>query len=273
MRHFSVPRGEHASLIDFLASSLRISKKKAKLLLDAKKVFVNGQRIWMAKSEVQGGDSVEVQEESAEVNVDPRGVLFQDESCLVFAKPAGITTNGPESLELQLREALHSPTLLAVHRLDKDTSGCVIFSKSRAIKDKFEALFRAKKISKSYRAIVIGWVPGDIEEIKTPIDGKPALTKVKIISANEEASHLELSIPTGRTHQIRKHLASIQHSVIGDKDYLTKSIHSRTIRDVPRQMLHAMTIGFQNPVSGEEINVVAPLPKDFKAFLKKINLT
>jgi len=249
MKTFHVSTNDHGQpIVQVVANKLRISKKQAKKLLDAKKVFVNGKRLWMAQSPLTEGDKIEVQEVvKHEVNIGSNAFLYRDEELLIIDKPPGITTNGDESLELHLRGILKVPSLLAVHRLDRDTSGCVIFAMSKGIKDKLEELFRKKSVVKHYSALVYGWVPGEIEEIKKALDGKPALTKVSIVSANQHASHVRLQILTGRMHQIRRHMAAIRHPVIGDKDYATERVDFGALRMVERQMLHATSLEFESP--------------------------
>jgi 23S rRNA pseudouridine1911/1915/1917 synthase len=273
MRVFRVSGNEQIPLIEFLASKLQVSKRGAKRLLDAKRIFVNGQRLWMAQAKLKNGDKVEVQEEAKGAVVSPNAVLYEDEEFLIYNKPPGILTNGPESLESKLRETLNIPGLLAVHRLDKDTSGCVLFARTRAIKEKTEEVFRAHQVKKYYQALVLGWVEGDIEEIKKPIDGKNAVTKVEVVSANDHASHLKLSLITGRTHQIRKHLAFIRHPIIGDKDYNTEVLTYGILRNIKRQMLHASHFEFQSPFSGKNISVSSPAPQDFRNCLEALKLS
>ena len=272
MQSYPVLPSDTGTLIDFLAKKLELSKKGAKRLLDSKRVFVNGRRIWMAQSKLMRGDKVEVQGERARAELQSSQTLYQDNEYLIFDKPPGIVTNGPDSLELKLRELFNLPGLTAVHRLDKDTSGCVLMAKSRAIKEKTEIVFRQKQVQKIYNVIVAGWVSGDIDEVKKPIDGKAAITKIEIISANDFASHLRLKIPTGRTHQIRKHMLSIRHPVVGDKDYNNNVQSHGLFKSINRQMLHASELSFASPFNGKEIAIKSRLPKDFVLCLKGLEL-
>lgn len=284
MRQFVITRVEQGAIIDFLAIKLRLSKKRAKRLLDERRVFLNGKRIWMAQYRVSPGDQIEIQgtiELSSTTTGDSRAktqkhnksaILYQDDHYLIVNKTPGILTNGPESLETLLVDQLKELDLSAVHRLDRDTSGCVIFAKSQEAKVAAEGLFREKQVTKVYHAIAIGRVNEGIKEIKRPVEGLAAKTKLMVLSSSVVATHLRLSIVTGRMHQIRRHLQAIRHPVIGDKEYVTDSLPPGLLRSVSRQMLHARSLRFVNPFTGREIAVEAPLPADFRYCLRSLRL-
>ena len=263
-----------AELVDFLAHHLRTSKKGARRLLDARVVFVNEKRVWMARHVLRPGDRVEVNVPAAAPAPDRAiPILFQDSLCIVANKPAGILANGPESLEDVLRKQTRCPAIEAVHRLDRDTSGCLLCAKHADAKAALVALFESHRVTKTYHAIVSGQVPADLREITAPIDGKTAVTRLTLLSANRIASHLKLSIETGRTHQIRKHMAAARHPVLGDKVYSTNIQPHPELRRVPRQMLHASSLTFKHPNSDELVRTKAPLPSDFSGCLKMLKLT
>lgn len=262
-------------LIDFLAARLALSKNNAKGLLDAHAVFVNDRRVWMAKHALRPGDRVEVHfphQQPERARTAP-AVLYQDDDYVVAGKPAGVLSNGPDSLESELRAALRVPALEAVHRLDRDTSGCLLFAKNPAARDAAVRLFRDGRITKLYHALVLGRVSQNVREIKAPVDGQPALTRVMVLSSNPVASHVKLRLETGRTHQIRKHMAAIRHPVLGDRSYATRAQPHPLLRGIPRQMLHAAGLTFRHPRTGEVVRVQSPLPRDFRACRRKLGLT
>ncbi len=273
MQRFRVSADDSGPLVDYLALKLEISKKRAKALLDARLVFLNGKRTWMAQARVLGGDVIEVHRQEVRQNLDRSAVLHEDENLIVFNKPTGILSNGQGSLELMLREFMHCPTLLAVHRLDRDTTGCNLFAKSVRAKTEMEGVFRGLKIEKIYHALVSGRVPSDLMQINKPIDGKPARTSLQVLSSNDKASHLRISLATGRMHQIRKHMLAIGHPIIGDKQYQTGELTEQVLRAVPRQMLHARKVEFVSPFDGSKIAVQAKLPQDFLICLKMLALS
>jgi 23S rRNA pseudouridine1911/1915/1917 synthase len=265
------PSDDQMPLLDFLASRLNLSRKKSKALLDQRAVFVNHRRIWMARHILSTGDQVEVQlaERPALQRI---RILYRDSDLLVADKPAGILSEGPDSLEAQLREELKRPELVAIHRIDRDTSGCLLLALSAAFKDRMVKLFDGHGVTKVYDAIVAGPVSSSTREIRLPLEGRTAVTHIQLIKANRTASHVRLKIDTGRTHQIRRHMAACGHSVLGDRQYATMAHDLPVLRRIPRQMLHATSITFNHPTTGAEIRVKAALPSDFVASLHALNL-
>jgi 23S rRNA pseudouridine1911/1915/1917 synthase len=257
----------------FLAGALRISRREAKRLLDARCVFVNDQRIWMARHALRMGDRVEVHR-AATARPTPAAPreLYRDEHLVIVDKPAGRLSSGPGSVESDLRAATRRRELTAVHRLDRDTTGCLVLAADRATADRMVELFRARAITKIYHALAAGRVPFELREIRGAIDGEPALTRVTVLDANRSASHLRLSIETGRTHQIRRHLASVHHPLLGEKVHATGRVRDAGLRAVPRQMLHAESVSFVHPVTGTPVRARAPLPADFRGYLKALGL-
>ncbi|MDA0321277.1 MAG: RluA family pseudouridine synthase [Verrucomicrobia bacterium] len=268
LKHHKIAANEAGlELVQYLSGRLDISRRQAKALLDRRNVLVNQRPVWMARHRLQVGDRVTVETKRPDAEaLEARHLLFDRDGYLIVNKPPGITTNGESSLETALRTYLDARSIQAVHRLDKDTSGCVLFSRTGSVHEKLIDLFREKAITKTYRAIVHGTVKRSDMEICRPIDSRPAFTRVRLLCAGTLASHLSVQIVTGRTHQIRKHLASIQHSVIGDREYGAVSEFARYGMP-PRQMLHAHALRFECPITGQRVKVEAPLPRDFKECL------
>lgn len=266
------PHEDGSTLIEVLADHLRCSKKQAKTLLDGKQVFVNDQRIWMAKHTLSRKDVIETIRPVTKGKEIP--ILKKSGDLLIVNKPAGIVTNGSaRSLEVRLQREQKNPATCAVHRLDRETSGCVIFAKNEDAKNKMIPLFKEQKIVKIYRAIVAGRVSDQLETITRDIDGQSATTLVNVLDRTKQASYLELRIKTGRTHQIRKHLAAVRHPVLGDKGYAGSKGLSEVLRTLPRQMLHAYKLILPNPERpSEALRITAPVPADFKDTLKTLKL-
>ncbi len=259
----------------FLARRLKTSRKQAKRLLDERLVFVNRRRVWMARHPLEPKDEVEIPATAgaASSREVPIPILYRDAEYVIANKPPGLPSNGPNSVEEVLRRVLGQPSLEAVHRLDRDTSGCLWLSLNPAARETATLLFKEKQVTKTYHAIVEGRVRAAGATITTPIDGQPATTHVKVLGSTPRASHVKVLIETGRTHQIRKHLASIQHPVLGDKSYLTRQIADDRLRRAPRQMLHASGLAFRHPGTGQTVRIKAPLPGDFKHMLGALGLT
>lgn len=266
------PHEQGDSLLDVLADRLRCSKKQAKALLDGKNVMVNDKRIWMAKHTVSTRDKIEVIRSEAMV-AKKIEILKSPGDYVIANKPAGlVTNNSAKSLEVRLQRELRNPQLCAVHRLDRETSGCVIFAKDAAAKAAMIPLFKDQEVVKIYRAIVSGRVSDHLQTITRDIDGDSATTMVKVLDRTRHASYLELRIKTGRTHQIRKHLAAVRHPVLGDKGYAGSKALADVLRTLPRQMLHAYRLVLPIPGRPEPVRITAPVPADFKETLKALKL-
>ncbi len=268
------PAENALGLQELLAQRLDVARRAAKRLLDERRVFVNGRRVWMARHLLRPGDRVEVQCPAAQPAQPDLPVLYRDSDYLVLDKPCGrLACGGPDSVEVAIRAQLQAPGLAAAHRLDRDTSGCLLLAVHEEARHAIIELFRRQEIDKKYLALVQGRVAaGKAWEIRAPLEGQPALTRVRALEGNDRASLVELEIATGRTHQIRKHLAQAGHPVVGDKVYLTDRVTDPALRAAPRQMLHAAALGFTSPVSRRPIRATASLPGDFLAMLATLHL-
>lgn len=235
----------------------------------------------------------------------PFPILFEDRHILVLDKPAGLVVHpAPGNQDGTLVNALlaHCGDLLPgiggekrpgiVHRLDKDTSGVMVVAKTEQALAALSAIFAARDLDRRYLALAWGCpspVAGDIEGAigRDPNErkrmalvshgGKPALTHYKTRRAwMPNASLLECKLATGRTHQIRVHLASIGHPIVGDPVYLRRiPAAARTLQpairaallDFPRQALHAATLAFAHPATGKTLQFETPAPPDMLALL------
>jgi RluA family pseudouridine synthase len=261
------------TLLSFIALKLTVSKNKAKQLLDRRMVFVNKKRVWIASYQLNKGDVIEViTREIKPQKLDKDSILFKDNHYLIVSKPPDIITNGLESLEENLRTYFNDNRIHAVHRLDKDTSGVVIFAMNKDAFERMKTLFKKNLMKKVYRVIVRGDVGKQTFTINTPIHGQQAVTHVKLLKRGKDTSYLEVNIETGRTHQIRIHLASVGHPVIGETEYDRKPIEHPLLRQIRRQMLHAYQISFAHPYTQKMVSVTASIPEDFNQCLKTLGL-
>ena len=262
------------TLMEFIASALNLSRNRAKALVDTRNVFVNRRRVWMARHTLSTGDVVEMSESGGEKpNTQSRlRILFGDDQYVVVDKPAGMLSNGAISAESVLKEQLAQPSIVAVHRIDKDTSGCLLLAKGARAFDAAVAQFKKHEVAKTYHAIVRGYLDPPVQTITTAIQGERAVTKVKTLVATPAASHVVVNIETGRTHQIRRHLAAAGAPVMGDSHYGVRTEATRKTLHVARQMLHASSIEFTHPVTQRHVKVSASLPDDFRRCLGLFNL-
>ena len=277
LRRLPPARRNGTPLLDHLADCLSLSRRAAKNLLDDRLVFVNGRRIWMARHLLQTRDAVEfLPDAGAEKSEAPAPVriLLDDPLFLVADKPPRLLTTGEKSLELRLRDQLGLPALRAVHRLDKDTSGCVLFAKDEDARRALVAQFEEGRVRKLYHALAAGNLPEPQLDVRLHVDHLPAVSHVRQVSAQTRpprCAHLTVAIETGRTHQIRIHLHHVGHPILGDRQYF--SARSADFPEVPRQMLHASELRFAHPQTGKPVAAAAPLPRDFRDWMRTLRLT
>jgi len=220
----------------------------------------------------------------------PLTILYEDDDLLVIDKPAGLTVHpAPGHPDHTLVNALlaHLPDLPAgddptrpglVHRLDKDTSGLMLVAKNRVAQANLSDQFKARTVAKTYLVLVKGHLTPEHGIIEAPIGRDPRhRQRMAVVNRGREArteyfvkkyagsyTLLEIKPQTGRTHQIRVHLAAIGHPVAGDSTYGGKSPH------LPRQFIHAAGLGFHLPSSGEYAEFSSELPPDLEQALKDI---
>ena len=285
LNSLTVNKPDPKVLQDFLALKFSLSRRTAKAMIDGRSVWVNRKCVWIARFALRTGDLVEIPSQVVKGALKQSGgedarretkdvrhvrVLWSNESYLVCDKPAGLVScDDPKSVETILREQEKIPTLEAVHRLDRDTTGCLMFAKNHAAFLAAVEVFKTHKVSKVYHAVATGSFKYAHQVIDSPIDGQPAVSKVTREGAGADASFLRIRIETGRTNQIRKHLASVRAAIVGDRVFGLKSARDPRLMRVPRQMLHASTLTLPDPLSPhDEISVHSPLPADFRATLK-----
>ncbi|MFL2877253.1 MAG: RluA family pseudouridine synthase [Pontiellaceae bacterium] len=264
-------RQEGQRLFAVIAEEQKVSKKQAQAWIDEKRVLVNGKRIWIRRHLLKEDDTIEILQFITATSSRKISILWSDSDYLIVNKAPNLISNAhANSLETLLQKQENNPQICAVHRLDKETSGCLLFATSAEAKAAAVPLFRGRDIIKVYRALTVGKFPNIWKEIRTDIDGYIATTLVKILDSNRQASYLELRIETGRTHQIRRHLADKRYPVLGDKKYAGTG-HEISLQQ-PRQMLHAYRLIFPHPRTKKTIRATAPMPSDIKRTLKQLKL-
>jgi 23S rRNA pseudouridine1911/1915/1917 synthase len=285
-------------LDQFLAKRLpEYSRSRLQQLIRSGFVRLNEQTT-RPRQIVRRGDKIDLVEppvEKIEARPEPipLEILFEDDDIIVINKPAGLTVHpGAGQREHTLVNALlsHCTTLSGiggkerpgiVHRLDKETSGCLVVAKNDIAHRELSKQFAARTVEKIYLALAAGKLrkpTGVIEENigrhpvhrqrmrVTSLSGRTAKTEYRVIRSGDEASLIECRLHSGRTHQIRVHLHHLGHAVLGDKVYA-----ARFVKNFPRQMLHASKLGFRHPRTGEWKTFEAPLPADFKEAMAVVN--
>ena len=276
------------------------SRSRIEGLVKAGFVTVNGAVAAKAGMKVSSGDEITVEVPPPVPAVPepediPLSVVFEDDDMLVIDKPPGMVVHpAPGHFTGTLVNALlaHCPNLSGiggvarpgiVHRLDQDTSGLIVVAKTQAAMDSLARAFAShKNVEKTYLAVVHGrprLKSGRIENFigRHPVDrkrmailekgGKLAITNWRMLFAGDAVSVMECGIETGRTHQIRVHMASLGCPVIGDRTYGKGALDRRLDPVPPRQMLHAWKLRLWHPVKGVEMSFEAPPPADMNLYL------
>jgi RluA family pseudouridine synthase len=226
-----------------------ISRRKARELIAQKRVFVNDRPIAVASREVSERDRITIAGELPEVDV-----IRETRDWVAVNKPPGIPTQpARDRKQRSLEELMRARfgTIYLVHRVDTQTSGAVVFAKTREAAARLSSLFATREIRKTYLAVVEGAITRELT-IESPIGGRDAHTIVRPLRQLEGMTLIEAEILTGRTHQIRIHMKSVEQPVVGDRRY------GSTI-PAPRMLLHAWKL--EHAYFGEVLS--APLPEDF----------
>ena len=307
--HLSVPAGNEGERLDaFLASHVEgWSRARLQRLIEEADVLVNGRAV-KSSYKIRLDDEIEIEltppPSTAFVpeNI-PLNIVYEDDEVIVVNKPAGIVVHpaaGVASGTLANALAFHFQQLSTsgglarpgiVHRLDKGTSGLMVVAKTESAHENLADQFRDREIFKSYVALVHGNVEKRTGQIDQPIardrgnrtrmavvrGGRPSLSIYRVRKRWERFTLLNVELKTGRTHQIRVHLAWLKHPVVGDDAYGSgrdKTIPDHQLRaaigTLGRQFLHAEQLGFRHPKTTEELRFSAPLPSELQAVLDEI---
>tara|TARA_X000001036_G_scaffold439263_1_gene489735 strand:+ start:1360 stop:2229 length:870 start_codon:yes stop_codon:yes gene_type:complete len=203
-----------------------------------------------------------------------QAIIYEDKNYIIINKPTGIAVHGGTDNKfglITIMRDMFSEKIDLCHRIDKETSGCLVFSLNKKSTKHFNYLLQSRKVTKKYKAILKGTISKDIF-INNYIGDEPqlAISKFNIINSSKNASYVDIEITTGRTHQIRIHSNEIGHPVINDSKYGDWKFN-RSIKNFGKRMaLHAHTMEFTDQL-GKQIKVVAKLDKDFNDLLKLLN--
>jgi 23S rRNA pseudouridine1911/1915/1917 synthase len=290
-RAFQVEPHEHGQRLDkvLAARASEFSRSHLQSLIERALVRVEGAAARVAAKRVQAGQRVEIElqptEESRAFTPEPMAlsVVFEDEHLLVIDKPAGLVVHpAPGNWRGTLLNGLlahHAgakvlPRAGIVHRLDKDTSGLMVVAKTLAAMTALVRAIAAREVRREYQAIATGAVSAALESIDGPIgrdpvsrirmavvaSGKPARTDLRLAASDGRFSALWCRLHSGRTHQIRVHLASRGHPLVADALY-----GGAPSLGLTRQALHAARLGLAHPLHGEALAFESPLPADLAA--------
>ena len=279
-------------------SNLDLSRSMVQKLIKENKVFVNGKNE-KESYKIKVNDNITIQIEDPkssklEAQDIPLNIIYEDNDIIVINKPKGMVVhpgNGNPDNTLVNAVLAHCKGSLSgiggeirpgiVHRIDKDTSGLIIVAKNDKSHINLSEQIKNHEVTKIYTALVKGNISEDEATIDMPIgrdkkdrkkmsvtrDGKEAVSHIKVVKRYGNYTLIRVKIDTGRTHQIRVHMAKIGHPVVGDEVYSS----GKNEFGVKGQMLHSTILKFKHPISGKEIMLEAPLPQYFEDVLSKLD--
>lgn len=305
---FKIEADQAGTRLDaYLASQIESwSRARLQRLIENEDVLVNG-KVSKPSYKLREADEIEVELVAPPVDVFapediPIEIVYEDDTLVVVNKPAGLVVHpaaGTLSGTLANALAFHFQKLPGtnvrpgiVHRLDRDTSGLLVVAKTEAALENLSDQFRDRTVYKSYVALVHGRVLSNSGKIDQPLardrsnrtrmavvrGGRNALTLYRVQRGFDRFTLLDVELKTGRTHQIRVHLAWIKHPVVGDETYgggrdntiQDPRLRAR-IRSLNRHFLHAEKLGFRHPQTGEFVKFESPLPPELEDLLTQIN--
>ncbi|HEX3762625.1 MAG TPA: RluA family pseudouridine synthase [Kofleriaceae bacterium] len=249
-----------------------LSRRQARAVIDIGGVFVDRARVKVAGRPVRAGQVIEVNVGGALDRGPPPApeIVFVDDHVIVADKPAGlVTAPTPESDRGDLLDQLarrHGEVYL-VHRLDLPTSGLLVFARTRDANKRLGDAFVRHDVDREYRAVALGDVAP--QTLDRPIQGKRAVTHVGALERLAGATLISARLETGRSHQIRLHLAGIGHPVAGDAQHGGEAARTFVPR-APRLALHAAVLGFTHPATGQRVRFERALPPDLAAWIERL---
>jgi 23S rRNA pseudouridine1911/1915/1917 synthase len=266
-----------------------LSRSSAKVALDLGAVFVDGRRVKVASRKVRPGEHVVVHLGGAFERARKRvgraaralddaalpsyRVLFEDEHLIAVYKPAGLlSAPTPEGDSGNLQSLLsrrggQKSDIFVVHRLDLQTSGVLVYAKTRAMNHALAELFRCHRLIRRYDVFAAGRARDETFSVRQSLGGKAAVTHFQRIAQHAAFCQLEATLETGRTHQIRRHLLSVGLPVLADNEY-----SRRETWHPPRLGLHAKHLDFAHPSTGVTLAFDVPLPEDLDTWLRAVSV-
>ncbi len=290
---FEVEDNEGMRIDSYLSEKTGYSRSKIQKLIKEEQVTVNGKNVSSSYS-VKVGDTIEMEEDlSYDMNIEPEDIpltiIYEDDDLLVINKESGMVVHpAPGHYTGTLVNALlyryHLTSGEAerpgiVHRLDKDTSGLMLVAKNEWTHERLSSMIASKEVERKYLAIVDGVIQHDTGEVDAPIGrdvhnrqkmavtdvhGKEAITHFRVLDRFQNQTYIECKLETGRTHQIRVHMAYIGYPVHNDP------LYGRGKSTEFGQMLHSYSIHFLHPRTGKELSFEVDPPKEFQDYLEEL---
>ena len=264
-------------LIEMMPSQ---SRKSVKSILSRGQIFVNGKGTTQFNDALVPGDRVEIRSAASNIKLKGIQIFHEDEDIIVVEKEAGVLSIASEKeskitayrlLSDYVQKKNPRNRIFVVHRLDRDTSGVMVFARRREVQQRLQNAWKNAVKERTYIALVEGtvteggkitsWLTENkaliMRSSKNPNKGKKAVTRYKVLKSNKKFSLLKVNLDTGRKNQIRVHMQDLGHPIVGDKKY---SAQNNPIRRIG---LHAHVISFNHPVTGELLRFESKVPEEF----------
>ncbi len=278
---------EDNTLMNFLISELTgKSRNNIKSMLARNDVSVNDRKQKKFDHPLKSGDTVKIEENKPDkfTPVCPFDIIYEDEDLIVIIKPEGLLTVATDTekfntayrhLSDYVKEVNKNNKIFIVHRLDRETSGLLVFAKSQRMKEALQENWSDLVTQRGYVAVVEGHVSKKSDTIKSHLketktgfmysasSGQLAITNYSVKAQNSSYSLLDIELETGRKNQIRVHLSELGHPIAGDKKYKSET------NPIGRLCLHAKTLKFKNPLTDEEFSFTSQTPAVFNALAKR----
>lgn len=274
---------ENSELLTYLYNNLDMSKKKIKSYLTHGLIYINNTKVTKYNYKLVKNTEIFIDTKSKNTML-PLNIIYEDDYIIVVDKPSGLLTISTlkekektlyHYVSMYLKQKNKNNKVFIVHRLDKDTSGVILFAKDQKTKDKLQKNWNELVKRREYRAVVVGKMKkkkdrlvSNLLETKTNLvyiskgeRGKQAITNYEVIKENDKYSLLNINIETGRKNQIRVQLASLGNYIVGDSKYGEKN------KDFSRLYLHANCLKIFYPMLKKEITFNAEIPKEFKKLI------
>jgi len=304
LREAEVPISAHGERLDRALAGIvpEFSRTYLQQLIESGAVRLKKQVVTKTSAKVKAGDLLQIelrptpQSQAFKPEAMDLDVVFEDDYLLVINKPAGLVVHpAPGNWSGTLLNGLLGrddamrflPRAGIVHRLDKDTSGLMVVAKTREAMDRLVEMIAARQVNRDYLAVgQHEWQGSRQQQVALPIgrdprnrlrmavvdlernSGKTALTDISLIDNQDKYCLVRCKLHTGRTHQIRVHMAALGHPLVSDAVYGGEPAAGMT-----RQALHARRLGFEHPVSGEALSFISPVPADLEAAMVELGLS
>jgi len=298
MNEYKIIKEEQGIRIDKIIGNIEeLSRTAIKRMIEEGNILVNGNKVKTSYKVVEGDLIIIQKEQPKETDLVPQdiplNIIYEDNDILIINKEKGMVVHpgagNPDGTLVNAIMAKCKDSLSGiggeirpgvVHRIDKDTSGLVIIAKNDKTHIDISEQIKNREVEKTYLALVRGNIKENEAVINMPIGrsskdrkkmavdkkGKEAITEFKVLERYDGFTYIEVKIKTGRTHQIRVHMAEIGYPIVGDEVYS----NGRNPFNVKGQMLHAVKLGFIHPTTKQKIVFEAPLPEYFEEILEKL---